>query len=155
MKQPIAPLLTRRHLLVLGACAAVSASLPRRVYAADKPNLFDAGPLTDFGEGIADTFANNDPRIFVVRDKGLLYVSQSECTHKKCVLKRTGAGYSCKCHRSKFDIAGVPEGGPANSPLPRYGVSLDDKKHVIVDLAKVFYENQWEEEGAFLKVDTK
>ena len=146
--------ISRRHLLVLaGAGACACAGLGGSVaHAADKSGTFDAGPLSDFGEGIADTFANNDPRIFVVRQEGRLFVSQSECTHKKCVLKRTGAGYSCKCHRSKFNTAGVPEGGPAKTALPRYAVSLDDRKHVMVDLARTFDQDNWDDAAAYLKV---
>lgn len=152
MTHPDAPM-TRRHLLVLaGAGMCAVAGLGATPGEVEKTGTFDAGPITDFGEGITDTHANNDPKIFVVRDKGRLFASQSECTHKRCVLKRTGAGYSCKCHRSKFDIAGVPEGGPAKWPLPRYAVSLDDRKHVIVDLSKRFDQDKWEDEGAFLKV---
>jgi Rieske Fe-S protein len=154
MSQSQAPTLTRRHLLILagaGACACAGLSTSSAV-AAEKTGTFDAGPLSDFGDGIADTFANNDPKIFVVRDGGKLFVSQSECTHKRCILKRTGAGYSCKCHKSKFDVAGVPKAGPAKTPLPRYAVSLDDRKHVIVDLGKTFNEEQWDDAAAFIKV---
>ena len=113
---------------------------------------FDAGPLSDFGEGIADTFAFNAPNLFVVRTKDRLFVSSSFCTHKRCVVERTGAGYSCTCHRCRYTPEGVPLRGPATRALPRYRVWIDARQHVMVDLSKVFEQDAWEADGAFVKV---
>lgn len=146
---------TRRQLLVLGSaglCLAATANLAAAAKALASGKPFDAGPLSNFGEGIADTFANVPPNLFVVRTADRLFVSSSVCTHRRCIVNRTGAGYSCKCHKSKFTPDGVPLGGPAKKPLPRYGVSLDDRRHVMVDLSKTFEQDDWEQDGAFVKV---
>jgi Rieske Fe-S protein len=143
---------SRRQLLVLGSTGLCLAATARLGFTADPDKPFDAGPLADFGEGIADTFAENDPHVFITRQGDRLWASTSLCTHKRCVVKRTGAGFGCKCHGSKFTPDGVPIKGPAKNPLPRYGVSIDDRKHVMVDLSKKFEQDEWEKDGAFVRV---
>ena len=51
-----------------------------------------------------------------MRQKDRLFVSSSICTHKRCIIERTGAGYSCDCHHSKYTPDGVPIHGPARKP---------------------------------------
>jgi Rieske Fe-S protein len=147
--------LSRRSLLIktsvgIGLCACSGITL-----AADnsaKSGLFDAGLLSDFGQGCADTFAHNDPHIFIVRQKDRLFVSSSICTHKRCMIERTGAGYSCDCHHSKYTPDGVPVHGPARKPLPRMAVTIDDRKHVMVELTRKFEQAQWDDPKAYVIV---
>ncbi|HEV7301740.1 MAG TPA: Rieske 2Fe-2S domain-containing protein [Tepidisphaeraceae bacterium] len=149
---------TRRQFLIASGatlCLAAFGGMARAAEifaAASKEESYDAGPLSDFGEGIADTFANSYPNFFVVRTKDRLFVSSSFCTKERCVVRRTGAGYSCTCHRCKFTPEGVPLRGPAYKPLPRYAVKLDDRKHVIVDLTRQFEQDEWDKPDASVKV---
>ena len=143
---------TRRTMLMLGGVGLLAFATVHSGLAEESEKPFDAGNVKDFGQGIADTFAPNWPHLFVIREGDKLWVATSLCTHKRCDLRRTGAGFSCECHRCKFRPDGVPIRGPAVKPLPRYGVTIDDRGHVMVDLSKVFEQDRWDEAGAFVKV---
>ena len=51
----------------------------------------------------------------------------STCTHQSCqVSGLSGDRITCPCHGSSFSIAdGTPEGGPARSPLPEVGITVE------------------------------
>jgi Rieske Fe-S protein len=41
------------------------------------------------------------------------------CTHLGCTVRRSGSGFECPCHRSRYDDTGRPVAGPATRPLAR------------------------------------
>jgi Rieske Fe-S protein len=146
---------SRRALLVMtgvgvGLCACASLALADDAPAAG--DQFDAGALTDFAQGTTATFAHNAPHIFIVRHKDRLFVSSSICTHKRCIVQSTDAGYACDCHHSKYNPDGVPIHGPARKPLPRLAVTIDEHKHVMVDLNKKFEQAKWDDPAAYVIV---
>lgn len=117
------------------------------------PQQIDIGDMKDFAkDGVTEKWSKGNTRFLVIRDSGKLYAASSICTHKGCVLKMKEAVITCPCHQSTFTNDGVPASGKATVSLFRYGVSLDDKKHIIVDKAKQFEEKKWDDDGASLKV---
>jgi Rieske Fe-S protein len=126
--------------------------------AAPSTGGIDVGPLSDYSQDvISDKFASKDPAkkkeaLIVVRKGDKLYASSGLCTHKGCVVQTQGDQIFCKCHNSVFNAAGVPQKGPAKTPLVRYAVSVNDQKHVIVDMSKPFQQADWEADGSFVKM---
>ena len=91
-------------------------------------------------------------RFLVIRQDEKVYASSSICTHKSCFVRLKDKQIACPCHGSKFANDGVPEpGSKATDPLFRFGVSVNDKGHVIVDKTKKFEKAQWGDEGAWVK----
>jgi nitrite reductase/ring-hydroxylating ferredoxin subunit len=56
--------------------------------------------------------------IVLVRDEKGVYALSKVCTHLGCLVKRSGAGFDCPCHGSRFTADGTVEKGPAPQPLP-------------------------------------
>lgn len=132
--------------------SAAEAAPPANAPEAEK---VDIGTIADYPkDGIFDKFARPH-RFFVIRNEGELYATSSICTHKNAFLAVSANGKEilCKKHGSKFSEYGTATKGPAKNSLPRYAISFDDKKHLIVDTGKSFSEKDWEKEGAFIKVD--
>jgi Rieske Fe-S protein len=147
--------MNRREFVIAGAAIAGALAVsPEDLTAADAPaKTIDIGPLESYSkDGVTDTWAGKTShKILIIRHEGRLYAATSVCTHKNCIVKPKGEGLVCPCHGSKYTLMGVPTKGPAKHPLFRYGISVDDQKHVIVDKSKQFEENDWESEGAFIK----
>ena len=147
----------RREFLTAVTVAAAATSLPvlqasarTRPIPPDAP--VDVGTLADYPkDGVTSTWARK-AAFFVVRDKGKLFAVSSVCTHKYCYVAPDKDGFFCKCHRSSFTIDGEVTDGPAPTSLPHYGVHVDDKGHVIVELKKEFAEAKWEDPASFIKV---
>jgi nitrite reductase/ring-hydroxylating ferredoxin subunit len=117
-----------------------------------KTGPFDIGPKTDYSkDGVTDTWTKSE-RILVIRNEGKIYACNSTCTHKNCAVKKKGEEIVCPCHGSKYSLHGTSTKGPAKGSLFRYGVSVDDKGHIIVNRDKQFSEKQWDDAGAFLTV---
>ncbi len=55
------------------------------------------------------------------------------CTHEKCVVEfdREARQIECNCHRSSFDLAGKPVGGPAKEPLRQFPAAIKGDKLII------------------------
>ena len=154
--------LNRRQFVAAAAAMACGAAMPCQWCMGaeaeqpkdDKPQstTVDAGALSDYAkDGVWDKFAKSD-KVLIVRHEGKLFAPSATCTHKKYTLRLKEGVIVCPGHGSRFTEMGVPIKGPAKVPLFRYGISKDDKGHVIVDKTKQFEEKKWDEEGAFLKV---
>ncbi len=89
---------------------------------------------------------------FLVRDNGRIFAVTSTCSHQSCPLAAKGSEYVCPCHGSRFTPAGKVLVGPATTPLPRFGTSLNAAGRIVVDRTKVFPEGQWDQSGAFVTV---
>jgi Rieske Fe-S protein len=115
---------------------------------ASAPTAIDVGTKADYPkDGVTDKWAKSQ-RILVVRNEGKIYAPTATCTHKNCALKNKGGDIACGCHGSKYTLMGVPIKGPAKFPLHRYGISIDDKGHLIIDKSKQFEEKHWDDAGA-------
>jgi len=153
--------LSRRDFVIVATGVAVTClALPvlQQATAADAAPTgeIDVGPLSNYAHDmISDKFATKEKKataIMVVRKGDKLYASSGLCTHRGCVMQASGDAINCNCHHSTFNSAGVPQKGPAKLPLVRYAVSLNDDKHVIVDMSKQFMQSDWDKDGASLKV---
>ena len=151
--------LNRREFALATMACACAMSLPQVVEAAEPstqpaaaPGPVDAGALTTYASNrINDAFAKPN-KFFVIRADDRLYAPNAVCTHKRCTLKLRDGSMACPCHGSKYSIEGTPLKGPAKYSLYRYGISIDEKKRVIVDTSKQFDEKDWEKAGSFVSL---
>jgi nitrite reductase/ring-hydroxylating ferredoxin subunit len=153
--------MNRRDFLVAAGVAAVATlSLPvlqGTAMAAAAPTMpdkpFDVGELKSFDkDGVTETFAKKPNYVYIVRKDGKLYACLSMCTHKYAALTVKDNEFYCPKHKSEFSFEGTVTAGPAKTSLPRYGISKDDKGHVIVDCSKEFSESKWDDKDSFIKV---
>lgn len=77
----------------------------------DKTVLIDAGTLTP----IAITLVATDE----------FMITGTECDHEHCTVSRSGAGWNCPCHGSRFDLDGTRTRGPAHDGLTVYDWMLE------------------------------
>ena len=92
-----------------------------RVALADAPELSKVGGVLRVKQ--------DDFDFFVVRQSDDAVIALNNvCSHKNCATKfdRVKNDFACPCHKSRFDLEGVPHGGPAKDPLKRYPASLVD-----------------------------
>ncbi len=157
--------LSRRAFLRGAAVTAAVISLPvLQVHADDvKPNSppaspgsaapIDAGLLSAFDkDGVSDKLAKSN-KIFLIREDGKLYATTTLCTHKNFPLIVKDNELYCTKHKSEFSFQGTVTGGPAKRSLPRYAITLNDDKHVMVDKSKQFTEKEWDDASSFIKID--
>lgn len=123
------------------------------------PGLIDVGPVADFAkDGLYDKLAK-EKQIVLTQKGGKLYALSAICTHKKFLVKTKDGQYFCPKHSSRFTSDGAPAPKPsgkigaAKKPLTHYAISIDDKKHVIVNTGKPIEATQAEDAGGFVKVE--
>ena len=134
------PLPRRDFLSLTGICAAGLAvfgsaiGMARLVKPALLPEAgkrFRIGPPSDFPPGTEQVFLER--KILIrSREEGVAALSLV-CTHLGCIVTRTGDGFSCPCHGSKFGAEGKVLAGPAPSPLKWFEVSQAVDGRLIVD----------------------
>lgn len=129
--------------------ATVRFFFPRVLY--EPKTRFPIGYPADFPPGV-DTKFQQQYRIWVVRDAQGIYVLLAKCTHLGCTpdWKETDHKFKCPCHGSGFDMEGVNFEGPAPRPLDRVHVELDAQGRIIVDKARLYPYERWNEPGARL-----
>jgi nitrite reductase/ring-hydroxylating ferredoxin subunit len=113
---------------------------------------FDAGPKSDFAkDGVNMTFAKSHRTILATED-GKLYAMTVLCTHRRAPLILQGDHLHCPRHNTdfKFDGTVIPNTGPAKMPLVRFGVSVNDDGHVIVDPGQQFQKDEWTDPKSFV-----
>ncbi|MGF1634325.1 MAG: ubiquinol-cytochrome c reductase iron-sulfur subunit [Phycisphaerae bacterium] len=144
-----------RRLFVTSACAACALAATGRVSAAlDDAKVHAVGTLADYPkDGIYDAFARRQ-RFFLVREGGRLYAVSALCTHKAYLLRfdKDQDELQCPGHQSRFDEKGRVLNGPADMALPRHKISADAGGKLTVDRNVEFFEDQWDEAGAFVAV---
>ena len=152
--------MNRRDFVARAAFVATAAlcggSLMRCALADDSEPFppFSIGTLADYPK---DGLFNNEEKqhkILIAREGGKLYVMTCHCTHKGGILNIAPGGdhFICPLHHAQFDDAGNVIHGPAKRPLVRYGVSLDAKGNLMVDMSKEFDKEHWDDPAAFIKV---
>jgi len=110
----------------------------------------DAGPIESYDRpGVFATFATSHG-FFIIRSGNTLHASSSRCTHRRFHLELEDKQIVCPKHGSIFDNSGSPLKGPATSPLPRFAITLDDRRHVIVHPARSFTPSQWSDPAAWI-----
>ncbi len=164
--------LNRRNFLAAAATATAACALGCPFAQADDDDddaddppaplptgLIDVGSITDYAkDGPYDNHAK-DKQIVLTRKAGKLYALTAICTHKKFIVKTKDGQYFCPQHSSRFTVDGVPAPKPngkigaAKKPLTHYVISIDEKKHVIVNTGKPIDAAQAEDAGGFVKVE--
>jgi nitrite reductase/ring-hydroxylating ferredoxin subunit len=138
----------RRQFVAAGLAACAGAACPALRALAEVVRPVDSGPLEDFkASGIHEPRAAS---FFLVNRAGRLYAVSSTCTHKQVKVVAKDGAFKCPRHGSTFAADGKVTKSPARKPLPRYGIRLDDRGHVIVDPSAVFGEGQWDNARAFV-----
>jgi nitrite reductase/ring-hydroxylating ferredoxin subunit len=135
------------------ACACMFCPDHLAAIAAETAGPINVGAMEDFSrDGVVDKWATTHG-FFVIRADGRLYASSSICTHRSSVhLIHKEDRLACPQHGSLFTLAGVVTKGPARKSLPRYGISLSDRREVVVDTSLRFEPDHWDERGAYLTV---
>jgi nitrite reductase/ring-hydroxylating ferredoxin subunit len=161
------PEMNRRNFVMVAAAAAGAlagvSGLPSALgQATTQPStqpsaagLFDVGLKSDYSkDGATMTWAKRPHVVIVMRENGKIYALNSRCTHKGCPVVDAGGSFHCNCHNSDFNYDGTVIDGPAQTkgPLSRYGISVDDAGHVLVDVHKKFTQAQWDDPASFVSV---
>lgn len=113
-------------LVALGRFLGFAQAGPPVTFTLDRPEVYPVGALTPVAGG----------RAFIGRDARGLYAISATCTHLGCLVQRASAGFSCPCHASRFDADGAVVQGPAQRPLARLALELDDEGRVVLHLAQ-------------------
>ena len=58
----------------------------------------------------------------------------------------------CSGHGSVFDVEGMVTVGPASSGLIRFGITVNDKGHVVVNRNQKFLQGNWTDKGCYVEV---
>ena len=147
--------LNRREFVAAAAACAFCVACPENVLAATAKGPVDAGELSAFAkDGIYDSLAQSQG-FFLISSKGKLYATSSTCTHKANLVSvdpEKAGQLKCEKHGSLFSLEGKVVKAPAKRSLPRYGIKVDAKKHVIVDPTKRFEEASWNDPNSFVKL---
>lgn len=150
------PLTRRDFLCVSSACAftAVATSPEARAAWGDP---IAAGVLRDYtADEISEKYVQHD--FFLIRNKDRLYATVATCPHKKNLLFRdpqNAKQIQCSGHDAVFDPEGRPLGGPVHHGLERFGIAVDAKGVVRVDVNKRFPEQEWNEKASFIDLKRK
>lgn len=144
--------ITRRALLAggLGALALAGLGLLRPFF-----RLLSAPPFADEGRAglkpvdlgeASQLTADLPPRSWrqvaethwwLGRDEQGLQALVGTCTHLGCAVRAEGDGFVCPCHASRYDPAGRPIQGPAQTALARALLRVDARNHVWLDPARL------------------
>ena len=70
----------------------------------------------------------------VGRDINGVYAMTTTCTHQGCDMSNgvTDTSVDCRCHGSRFDANGNPTGGPAQTALDHFAVTVDSAGIITV-----------------------
>ena len=91
---------------------------------------------------------------FVVREAGRIYSLFARCTHLGCTVNwfEELNIFKCPCHGSEFHSNGVEFAGPAPRPLDRHHIAVDNGGNIIVDTARVYSKDEFEDQKIFIEV---
>jgi nitrite reductase/ring-hydroxylating ferredoxin subunit len=148
------PQINRRRFLAVGSGCVLGALGVAAGTAPSKAATVDIGTLKDFPEdGISEKFTQND--FFVMRHQDKLFAARTVCPHMANALRRDPrdpARVLCDSHGSTFDGEGLVQVGPATSGLVRLGITQDSAGRLLVDPAKEFPQEKWEDRGCFVEI---
>lgn len=112
----------------------------------------DIGAASDYAKGgISDKFASNG--FFVAHENGKIYAISTVCPHKRGRIASDTAAQGqlhCTKHKGIFDLNGNPISGPPKEALGRFGITKNDKGHLIVNTGQQIAVADWDKPGAFV-----
>jgi len=117
-------------------------------------SAIDVGEPSDFPKGVISDKLIASHNIIIVNEGDRIIALKATCTHKGATLSVADNQIVCNRHHSKFDDTGAPTAGPAKAALFRYGISLSDNGHLMVDKSKQFGKEQWDDPAAFVTSKT-
>ena len=91
------------------------------------------GTLSEITQGINE---KRDKKVAIVRDGDDLRAVSLTCTHLGCVMGKSGEGFACPCHGSRFHRDGRVLKGPAARPLDNFRVQVTEDERVFVDMGE-------------------
>ena len=86
---------------------------------------FDLGPASNYPLN-SRTVLSEPPAVLLHTESGFTAFSLV-CTHLGCSLGNDPDGFSCPCHRSRFDTQGKVTHGPANESLRTLRVEMTEE----------------------------
>lgn len=147
--------ISRRRFLAFASCGCACAAGRASHAMAGDAKPVDIGTALDFPkDGISDKFTAYD--FFVIRRDGRLYATAAVCTHMANALLRDPQDLSriiCSGHESVFDNEGRVIVGPAAQSLARLGIALGAEGRILVDPARTFPEDKWDDKGSYLVLE--
>ena len=146
----------------VGLLGCVRFLFPNVLY--EPPATFKAGPPSNFGVGVDETFKDTNG-VWLVRSEsdplsdrdGVpgIFALSTTCTHLGCIPNWLAADdkFKCPCHGSGFRRSGMNFEGPAPRPLERFRIVLENGVIVVDKNQKYQWEKgQWISPEAFLAV---
>ena len=89
---------------VLGSSGAMARLIKPRLLP-EAASRFSIGHPDEFMPGTERIISERN--VVIVADQGGVAAISLICTHLGCIVARTAQGFSCPCHGSKFDEAGL------------------------------------------------
>jgi cytochrome b6-f complex iron-sulfur subunit len=99
------------------------------------PSQYDLGSAGDYPTG-SRTLLMHIPAVLTHNDDGYLAFSLV-CTHLGCTVEHKDGEYECPCHGSKYDGEGYVTKGPANTPLKKLRVEVNEAGNVILYMDQI------------------
>jgi Rieske Fe-S protein len=96
------------------------------------PSEYDLGSAVDYPQG-SRTLLMQIPAVLIRNEDGFLAFSLV-CTHLGCTVEQKDSEYVCPCHGSKYDSKGYVMQGPANAPLKKLRVELNETGNIILHM---------------------
>jgi nitrite reductase/ring-hydroxylating ferredoxin subunit len=146
--------LNRRDFVKVTAAGIGLLVLGPQLLADTSAGPIDVGSPADFPKGQISAKLIQSHNIIIVNDNDRIIALKATCTHRGATLSVENNQIKCNRHHSSFDDAGTPTGGPAKSDLFRYGISLNDQGHLLVDKSKQFGSQQFDDPAAFVPSKT-
>ena len=103
----------------------------------ESPRKFKAGKIENYNPDSVTYI--KEQNVFIIRNKeGHFTALSAVCTHLGCTTSwKSGPGIiACPCHGSKYNQKGEVIDGPAPKPLPKFAMTVDENKQIIVDMSK-------------------
>jgi len=97
---------------------------------ADTPSEFDLGDVAGYPVG-SRTVREDIPAIIINREGEIMAFSLT-CTHLGCTVEEAGEAFACPCHGSRYNSDGEVLKGPAQKPLRRLEIELQEDHTLIL-----------------------
>lgn len=97
----------------------------------------------------------NKHGFFIVRRKDRIFAMSALCTHDRTSHLNSKPGVEklvCPRHGAQFAQDGSVVHPPAKRNLAHFAIKVDDKGQVVVDTSKPIDQDNWDDDGMFIKL---